>query len=292
MCAALGVAGILGAAAQTPTGGQQPAGGAQARPQPLTTSKFVSHDVVAGCTKAGSFANTPEYTVTCSYRTGPGVVEIHPKETDVIYVLDGAATFVTGGTAQNVKATDPLQPRGTDIQGGEPHHLVKGDVIVVPAGQPHWFKEVPKSISYHVVKLTTPAGGAGTDVTYVDRDKVAAALNSKGEIFSAPKLRLSGGYRTGPDQPANYGANPEVHPTSIDIFYCIDGAVTVVTGGKVVSTKESGENPMAGAKVEQGRADHMTKGDWLLVPSGTPHWHTEYPKPFGFYRYLLVKVQE
>jgi quercetin dioxygenase-like cupin family protein len=117
---------------------------------------LVSHEVVAGCTKAGSFANTPEYTVTCSHRTGPGVVEIHPKETDVIYVLDGAATFVTGGTAKNVKADDPLQPRGTDIQGGEPHHLVKGDVIVVPAGQPHWFKEVPASVSYFVVKVLKP----------------------------------------------------------------------------------------------------------------------------------------
>jgi mannose-6-phosphate isomerase-like protein (cupin superfamily) len=156
LCAALGVAGILSAAAQTPAGRQQPAGGAQARPQLLTTSKFVSHEVVAGCTKAGSFANTPEYTVTCSHRTGPGVVEIHGKETDVIYVLDGAATFVTGGTAQNVKADDPLQPRGTDIQGGEPHHLVKGDVIVVPAGQPHWFKEVPASVSYFVVKVLKP----------------------------------------------------------------------------------------------------------------------------------------
>ena len=145
-CAALGVAGIVGAAAQTP----------QARPQPLTTSKFVSHEIVAGCTKAGSFANTPEYTVTCSYRNGPGVVEIHPKETDVIYVLDGAATFVTGGTAKNIKADDPLQPRGTDIQGGEAHHLVKGDVIVVPAGQPHWFKEVPASVSYFVVKVLKP----------------------------------------------------------------------------------------------------------------------------------------
>ena len=86
----------------------------------------------------------------------------------------------------------------------------------------------------------------------------------------------------------NYGANPEVHPMAIDIFYCIDGAATVVTGGKVVG----GDNRMVGAKIEQGRADHMTKGDWLLVPSGTPHWHTEYPKPYGFYRYLLVKVQE
>ena len=62
------------------------------------------------------------------------MVEIHGNETDVIYVLDGAATFVTGGTAQNLKSDNPLQPRGTDIQGGESHHLVKGDVIVVPCG--------------------------------------------------------------------------------------------------------------------------------------------------------------
>ena len=151
-CAALCVAGVLGAAAQT----------AQTRPQPLTTSKFVSHEIVAGCTKAGSFANTPEYTVTCSYRNGPGVVEIHPKETDVIYVLDGAATFVTGGTAKNIKADDPLQPRGTDIQGGEPHHLVKGDVIVVPAGQPHWFKEVPASVNWTVTASCPVKPGAGT----------------------------------------------------------------------------------------------------------------------------------
>ena len=136
LCAALCVAGVLGAAAQAPTSGQQPAAGAPAKPEPLKTSKFVSHDMVAGCTKAGSFASTPDYMVTCSHRTGPGVVEVHGNETDVIYVLDGEATFVTGGTAQNLKSDNPLQPRGTDIQGGESHHLVKGDVIVVPADSP------------------------------------------------------------------------------------------------------------------------------------------------------------
>ena len=134
---------------------QQPARGAQPPPQPLTVSKLVGHDTVNGCAKGGTFINTPEYQVQCSNRTAPGVVEIHTKETDVIYVLDGAATFVTGGKALNVKA-DPLQPRGTDIEGGEAHHLVKGDVIVVPAGLPHWFKEVPTSVSYFVVKVMKP----------------------------------------------------------------------------------------------------------------------------------------
>ena len=248
---------------------------------------YANHEKVAAALAKGGLLidnpNTPAaIKVSGSHRDKAGVVEVHEKETDIIYVADGEATVIAGGT----------KGKTNSIEGGKTFHLTKGDIMVIPAGSPHWFKEVPKSISYHVVKVTTPAGGAGTDVTYVNHDKVAAALNSKGEIFAAPKLRLSGGYRTGPDQPANYGADPEVHPSAIDIFYCIDGAVTVVTGGKVVGMKDSGDHRMAGAKVEQGRADHMTKGDWLLVPSGTPHWHTEYPKPFGFYRYLLVKVQE
>ncbi len=152
VCAAVVVTAAVGVVVA-----QQPARGTPAPPpEPLTTSKFLNHDTVAGCSKAGTFANTPDYIVQCSHRTGPGVVEVHTKETDVLYVIDGSATFVTGGKALNVTATNPLQPRGTDIQGGQSHQLTKGDVIVVPAGQPHWFKEVPASVSYFVVKTIKP----------------------------------------------------------------------------------------------------------------------------------------
>ena len=54
------------------------------------------------------------------------------------------------------KNTKTGQWLGTDIQGGESRHLSKGDVIVIPAGVPHWFKEVPKSVSYFVVKVIKP----------------------------------------------------------------------------------------------------------------------------------------
>jgi quercetin dioxygenase-like cupin family protein len=87
------------------------------------------------------------------HRVGTGQVEIHDKETDVIYVVDGEATFVTGGKVVNGKVTAPGQTRGPEMTGGDVHHLTKGDVIVVPAGTSHWFKEVPKSISYYVVKV-------------------------------------------------------------------------------------------------------------------------------------------
>ena len=38
-------------------------------------------------------------------RTGPGQVEVHDKETDIFYIVDGEATFVTGGKMIGGKLT-------------------------------------------------------------------------------------------------------------------------------------------------------------------------------------------
>jgi quercetin dioxygenase-like cupin family protein len=115
---------------------------------------YVGHDkVAAALAKAGPLVSAPGLLVQGGHREKAGSVEVHDKETDVIYVVDGSATFVTGGTMVGGKVTKPGQHLGTDIQGGDVHHMTKGDVIVVPAGTPHWFKEVPQSISYYVVKV-------------------------------------------------------------------------------------------------------------------------------------------
>jgi len=103
--------------------------------------------------KGGPLHSASDLSVSGSHRTGPGQVEVHDKETDVMYVIDGHAVVVTGGKLVGGKSTKAGQWLGTDIQGGETHHLGKGDVLVVPAGTPHWFKEVPGPISYYVVKV-------------------------------------------------------------------------------------------------------------------------------------------
>src|SRR5258708_15294824 len=114
---------------------------------------YVDHEkVAAALSKGGPLVVAPDLLVSGSHRDKAGQVEVHDKETDVIYVVDGTATFVTGGTMVGGKMTSPGQHMGSDIQGGQMHHLTKGDVIVVPAGGPHWFKEVPQSFSYFVVK--------------------------------------------------------------------------------------------------------------------------------------------
>lgn len=118
---------------------------------------YVDHDkVAAALAKGGPLARGSDLTVSGSFRNKGGSVEVHEKETDVIYVVDGSATFVTGGTMVGGKSTKPGQHIGSDIKGGETHKLTKGDVIVVPAGTPHWFKEVPTTVSYYVVKVLKP----------------------------------------------------------------------------------------------------------------------------------------
>lgn len=45
------------------------------------------------------------YMVHASRREAPGMAEIHTKDADIMYVLDGTATLVTGGTAIDAKTT-------------------------------------------------------------------------------------------------------------------------------------------------------------------------------------------
>jgi len=112
--------------------------------------------VAAALAKGGPLVTRPDLLVQGSHREAAGQVEVHDKETDVLYIVDGEATFAYGGRMVGGQVTRPGQWLGSDIAGGETHRLAKGDVFVVPAGVPHWFKDVPKSVSYFVVKVLKP----------------------------------------------------------------------------------------------------------------------------------------
>jgi len=93
------------------------------------------------------------YMVHTSRREKPGLAEIHTLDTDIIYVIEGTATFVTGGTAIEPKETAANEIRGSRIEGGETRSLTKGDVIIVPNNTPHWFKEVSGTFLYYTIKV-------------------------------------------------------------------------------------------------------------------------------------------
>lgn len=95
--------------------------------------------------------------------TPPGVAAVHYKVTEIYHVIDGAATLVTGGTMVNAKPRPPEDvsvrledgpgASGTAIQGGATQQIKAGDVVVIPAGVPHWFSKIEGSITYLVVRV-------------------------------------------------------------------------------------------------------------------------------------------
>jgi mannose-6-phosphate isomerase-like protein (cupin superfamily) len=93
------------------------------------------------------------YQVLTARRDGPGEVELHTLDTDIFYVVKGSSTFVTGGKVVDAKHTAPNEVRGKSIEGGTPHHLSAGDIIIVPHGVPHWFEAVQPPFLYLVIKV-------------------------------------------------------------------------------------------------------------------------------------------
>ncbi len=118
-----------------------------------TVTYLPAEKVRAAFARGDVLLNNGKYQIHASRREAPGQVEIHTRDTDVIYVLDGSTTFVTGGTIVDGKTTAPDEIRGSSVEGGETRTLAKGDVIVVPNGTPHWFKQVSGPLLYYVVKV-------------------------------------------------------------------------------------------------------------------------------------------
>jgi mannose-6-phosphate isomerase-like protein (cupin superfamily) len=96
----------------------------------------------------------------------------HGEITEIYYVIDGAGTFVTGGTMTNstvaaadgntVKVLVGPSTNGTGIEGGQSRRIGPGDVIIVPPGVAHWFSAIEKDLDYLVFRVDAdhvlPAG--------------------------------------------------------------------------------------------------------------------------------------
>jgi len=119
-------------------------------------------------------SDTPLHTVDAGgHNIGIGVVyrpkgakggaASHDKVSEVYQVLDGSATLVTGGTIINPQRRASGQEEvtqingpgvsGTSINGGLSRQITKGDMVIIPAGTPHWFPEIQETITYTIVRV-------------------------------------------------------------------------------------------------------------------------------------------
>ena len=117
---------------------------------------FSKDEVTASFAKGGTLVTASNYKVMTAHRTESGNVEIHRSYTDVFYIVQGSTNIVTGGKVIGQKDTNPEEPRGDSIEGGQSRHLSAGDVMVIPPGVPHWMKDVEGTLLYFVVKVKKP----------------------------------------------------------------------------------------------------------------------------------------
>jgi mannose-6-phosphate isomerase-like protein (cupin superfamily) len=116
---------------------------------------YINHEKVTAAFVKGERVIEDEGLIVIANRGVQRGFEMHDKTNHVFIIVDGEAEFVTGGKMIDPKVTAPGQTRGKGLEGGVSHRLSKGDIITIPAGTPHQWKDTSKtgSITYYAVNI-------------------------------------------------------------------------------------------------------------------------------------------
>jgi glc operon protein GlcG len=134
---------LLGAAALAPEGSANGNGAAY----------FDRETLLRKFAQGGLLVDEERYKLDAGRREAPGEVEYHEGVVDVMHVVQGSATVVTGGEMRDVREVAPGELRAASVEGGTTRRLQEGDVLAIPNGVPHQFVDVTDPFLYFVVKV-------------------------------------------------------------------------------------------------------------------------------------------
>jgi mannose-6-phosphate isomerase-like protein (cupin superfamily) len=224
--------------------------------------------------------------------TAPQPAVLREEKAEMVYVLEGAATMVTGGKLVNERTAGGIHT-GTAVEGGMSRHIGPGDQFFVAENTPSWFSSVEGSIALLAIQLPRPVrpccvylgqlawvpGGIKSDTTFISGAavdallaKVKAARRDDQALASSPIVQLLP--YTSHIEYRQIG--PEAtrllwHGSEAEIFIVMDGSATMMTGGKLVDEVRTDGDGRRGTGAVGGQTRHLVKGDIVLVPERTPH---------------------
>ena len=107
-------------------------------------------------TDAETILSLAPYRIALEYRTAVGPAAVHEKEAELFYVIEGTATFTTGGKLKEEKRTNATNLTGSGIEGGQSRTVAKGDFYIVPEGSPHQYTDIKGELI--LMSLHVPRG--------------------------------------------------------------------------------------------------------------------------------------
>ena len=89
-----------------------------------------------------------------AFRNTSGSAELHKHAADLMVVVDGDATLVTGGTMVDLKTVREGELMGKSIDGGHSQKLGPGDIVHIESNTPHQLLLQPgRTFTYFVLKV-------------------------------------------------------------------------------------------------------------------------------------------
>ena len=115
-------------------------------------SAVLSKATANGGMKTAPVSIADQHRINVVNRVSPGTPLTHPGNSELHYIIEGSGTVVIGGEISRPSGATKGGP-GAVIEGGQTRRVTKGDVVFVPSGMPHWYKEVEGSITYLEVRF-------------------------------------------------------------------------------------------------------------------------------------------
>lgn len=232
-----------------------------------TAVRYIDDGAVsAALAKGGVLLQDPGLVIAGERKAAPSAAASSATTNQFFLVREGEATLVMGGTLV-----------GAAIEGGRSRRLKAGDMMVVPAKTPYWWKEVPAGgIAYLAIKRETPRSGNTWGlpdvVQYISSARLTAQMSDvggSGEPLLVDPGVVSFAQRKFKDD------EPEIHPNHSHIFVLMDGEATFLTG-------EHGAPIKNGKAVGATKLHQIRRGGIMIVPSTTPHqWVSITGNKFG-----------
>jgi len=110
-----------------------------------------SAKVNPGGMSSSNVTTNDQYRVSVIKRDKAAGALAHPGNTELLYIVEGEGTMVTGG-----KLVAAADGKPASIADGVSQRFTVGDVFIVPVGSPHWFAAIDKPVTYLEVRWLAP----------------------------------------------------------------------------------------------------------------------------------------